>query len=208
MAQDSGGTQRRLSNIGHWAEGALFAALGVLALLQVSGSVGGRSVYASPVLLIGAGVFLPAFLFGHGHGSQGHAKQIAADPQQRQHLVMAALLFISGLAELALVAGWIMTIAASYVFPAALAIIGIMFMLHTQHGDHAAMAKAVRFHRLLGMTILLSGVSRAIALHQGRGFAYASAVLLLVVAALLVTYREPQGAYTGGDSQTRGHGGH
>lgn len=207
MAEDLGHAQRKLSNIGHWAEGGLFAALGILVLLQASGTLSRNGRFAIPVLLLAAGAFLPIFLFGHGHGTPGHAKEVAADSQQRQHLVMAALLFVSGFAQLALSAGWVTTMALAYVWPGALAIIGVMFMLHTQHGDHAAMQKAIRFHRLLGTILVLSGVAYVVALHQGRAFAHVHGALLLVVAALLITYREPEGAYAAGTTGD-GRGGH
>ena len=208
--QDLAAAQRRLSNVGHWAEGGLFAAVGLIALLQALGWTGGAARYASPVLLILAGVFLPVLLFGHSHGTAGHSREIARDPQQRQHLVMAALILVAGIAELALAAGWLAMRPVIYVWPAALVVIGIMFMLHTQHGDHAAMARAVRFHRLLGAAIVLAGGASAAQRAAGDltgALAFAAPLLLLVVAGLLVTYREPSGAYEAG-GEARGHGGH
>jgi hypothetical protein len=211
--QDLAGTQRRLSNVGHWVEGGLFLLLGALALLQTTGTISGGARYAAPVLLVAAGAFLPIFLLGHGHNHGGgdHRKQLLADPQQRQHLVMAGLLFVSGLTELALAAGWVSIAGLAYVWPASLVIIGVMFMLHTQHGDHAAMAKAIRFHRILGTAIALAGITRGVQIAT-RTFdgplAYASPLLLLVVAALLVTYREPEGAYAGAGAAQRGGHGH
>lgn len=207
--QHAGATQRRLSNIGHWAEGGLFAALGVLALLQALGKLTGGARYIAPMPLLVGGIFLPLFLFGHSHGNTGHAHEIVKDPQQRQHLVMAVLLLVAGLAELALVAGWTTITAVAYVWPAGLAVIGVMFMVHTQHGDHAAMASAVRFHRMLGLVLLAAGIARGvqIATRTPDGpAAYVSAILVLVVAALLVTYREPEGAYT--TAKTPDHGPH
>src|SRR5262245_1585534 len=156
---------RRLSNIGHWAEGALFGALGILALLQALDLLTGAARFVPATVLLLAGAFLPAFLFGHSHGTPGHARVLLKDPQQRQHLAMAGLLLAAGGAELAVVLG--APTGLGYVWPAVLAVIGVMFTLHTQHGDHAAMAKAIRFHRVLGATIILAGMARAAATATG-----------------------------------------
>ncbi len=199
MAQDDqAASQRRLSNVGHWAEGALFAIMGVVALLEALGKLGGAARYLPAAPLVLAGIVIPAILFGHSHGAASHQREMMKDPQQRQHLAMAALILVSGLAELGLRAAWLPFTPFAYTWPAALVVIGVMFMLHTQHGSHQAMAKAVRFHRLLGAVIALAGVARAvqIATKEPRGgFAFASAALLFVVAGLLVTYREPEDAY-------------
>ena len=207
---DQGASRRRISNIGHWAEGALFAVMGVLALVEAAGKLGGSARYLGPAPLVVAGILLPLILFGHSHGgASDHKRGIMKDPQQRQHLVMAGLILVSGLVELALRATWLPVVPFGYAWPAALLVIGVMFMLHTQHGSHEAMAKSVRFHRVLGSAIALAGIVRAIqiATSQARGaFAFISAGLLLVVAALLVTYREPSGAYDAPTMEHRGHG--
>jgi hypothetical protein len=190
---------RRWSNWGHWAEGALLAAVGVLAWLEAARALTGIGTYSWAVLLVAAGVLLPLVIFGHGHEAYeefGGREAIWADPQQRQHLVMAAVLVVSGVSEVtARNAGvtWL-----GYVWPLGLAFVGILFTVHTQHGTSSAARRAVLVHRVLGVSIVLAGVARAVqlALEASRGFwAYAWVVILLVVALQLLVYREPVGAY-------------
>lgn len=200
MKNDFAAQARQLSNLGHIAEGALFGIIGILALLQALGFIGGALLYLTPLLMIAAGITIPVILFTHSHpgvDSASHRRAVLDDPQQRQHLTMAGLVLISGLAEIGLLAG-ILPSLFGYVWSLALVIIGVMFMRHTQHGEHAAMQQAVRFHRILGGAIALAGIVKGIQVWTGdeRGlFAFPYALLLLVVAALLLTYREPAGAY-------------
>ncbi len=184
-------SQRRLSNLGHWIEGGLFATVAVLGLLGSVAALDGARIGAAAILVL-AGLALPALLFGHDHGRSGHARELLRDPQQRQHLAMAGLLAVAGVAELVTAAGISIGLLA-YVWPAALVTIGVMFMPHTQHGDHAAMAQAVRFHRALGAVIVIAG--GAAAWSAATGTLAVAPIAMLVVAAMLVTYREPTGAY-------------
>lgn len=201
MKSDFAAQARQLSNLGHMAEGALFAALGLLALLQALGFISNALLALTPLLMIAAGITIPVILFGHSHKGQDagmHRRVVLNDPQQRQHLIMASLVLLSGLAEFARLAG-ILAPLSGYVWSVALVLIGVMFMRHTQHGEHAAMMQALRFHRILGGVIAAAGIVRGIQgwIGDERGlFAFAYALVLLVVAALLLTYREPAGAYT------------
>ena len=202
-SHDIAATQRRLSNIAHWIEGALLGLLAILALLEALGVISGVARYVRPRVLLAAGTSLPWFVLGHDHVELGHARKILKDPQQRQHLAMSMLLFGAGIAELVATAGWLG--AAAYEWPLVLAAIGVMFTVHTQHGDHTAMSAAVRFHRVLGGIMVVTSVASVIELAAGAP-AVTSAAMLLAVAGLLVAYREPSGAYQVG--QTHGaHGG-
>ncbi|HZQ08830.1 MAG TPA: hypothetical protein VFD70_19765 [Anaerolineae bacterium] len=149
MQNDFAAQARQLSNLGHIAEGALFGALGLVALLQTLGFIGSALLFLTPLLMIAAGITIPVILFGHSHEGQdaaAHRRAVLADPQQRQHISMAGLVLLSGLAEIGRLAG-ILPPLFGYVWPLALAIIGVMFMRHTQHGNHAAMSQAVRSFR-------------------------------------------------------------
>ncbi|HIE21499.1 MAG TPA: hypothetical protein EYP73_02725 [Acidimicrobiia bacterium] len=76
--------------------------------------------------------------------------------------------------------------------------VGLLFMVHTQHGTSAAARQAILVHRVLGASIVLAGIARAVqlALGESRGpWAYLWVVILAVVALQLLIYREPAGAY-------------
>lgn len=186
------------SNLGHWIEGGLLATVGVLALLELIGVLAGGWIYVWPAVLVVAGIVLPLGIFGHGHGEDARASRAAilADPQQKQHLIMAGLLFLAGLAEIVGIATEFSFLF--YVWPVVLVIIGVMFMIHTQHGTSAAASKAVRIHRILGGTLSLAGLARAISLITGidSGIVGLAWIILVLAAAVqLLVYREPEGAY-------------
>jgi hypothetical protein len=199
-ALPTGAESRFWSNLGHWVEGGLFAIVGLLALLESSDILTDSWIYVWPTILLIAGLTLPLGIFGHGHGEDARASRAAllADPQQQQHLIIAGLLFVAGVAEIAALASGIGILR--YVWPLVLIVIGILFMIHTQHGTSEAATKAVRVHRILGGTLLLAGLARGLAVASGTytgvlGLAWV--VLLLITAVQLLIFREPEGAYEG-----------
>lgn len=206
---------RFLSNLGHWIEGGILAGVALIALLRVSGFLGDTvSKYLWPGFVLLAGVTLAAFmLLHHGLARVGPSWEfVTSDPQQRQHFVMALLLFGAGAAELlresrgATGSGW------GFVWPAVLVVIGILFMVHKQHGNEAAVSWAATVHRYLGLLLVSAGLARAAEVmfnSTARWLAFSWAVLLLLSALLLLAYREPQGAYEPSSSTLRlTHGPH
>jgi hypothetical protein len=186
---------RRLSNLGHLLEGLVLATVGILAIL---GSLGvAWAPTAWPLLILLAGVLLLALIYPLHPLSDWPA--IWRDPQQRQHTIIAATLAVAGISELLRGSG---APAWGYVWPAALLLIGVLFLTHAQHGR--AVARAVLLHRILGITIICAGLLRAIEVGTGADvFASLWPIALLVAAAQLIVYREPEGAF-----EEAGHGGH
>ncbi len=190
---------RRFSNLGHWAEGALLALVGLIGMLDWLGILTGAWRYAWPVLLLAAGLFLPVVIFGHGHETYepiGGRAAVWNDPQQRQHLLMGVLLLLAGAAEvggLAFGFRWL-----QYGWPIALVVIGILFGVHTQQGSSEALAASIRYHRFLGGILAAAGLARASVVLTGNfggvlGLGWI--VLAILAALLLLLYREPAGAY-------------
>lgn len=197
---------RKLSNLGHWVEGVIFGVVGLSALIEVATSIGGGGTrYVWPVFILFAGVFLPFYiLLHHGLGKVGLVwRTTTADPQQRQHLIMAVLLFASGAVETLRVFRWVSDPGWAYVWPAALGVIGALFITHAQHGTHSAVVSSVRTHRVLGITILLAGVAKAVHEVMDSGWGFIWPLLMLCAAAQLLLYREPPGAY-----EIAGHASH
>ncbi len=181
--------KRRLSNLGHIVEGAIFGAVGILALMDKIG-IGNWAATAWPVLILVAGVLLLFFIYPRHPISDWGA--IWRDGQQRQHTIMAAAVGIAGGAELLgrNSSFWV------YVWPAALVLIGIMFLTHEQHATSAAATKAVRLHRTLGITIIIAGLLRGGDIITEANLPAVLWPLALLLAALqLIIYREPEGAY-------------
>lgn len=83
-----------------------------------------------------------------------------------------------------------------YAWPGVLVLIGGMFVFHAQHGSHEAVARAVRFHRLLGAVLIAAGLlAGSHALWRRLSLAYLWPLVLLLAAVLLIVYREPEGAW-------------
>lgn len=98
-----------------------------------------------PAVLVVAGLFLIGFLLLHHCLTQLKFvwNLITSDPQQRQHVVMAALLTIAGASELVYrTKGYNIF---RYVWPVIICPIGIMFLIHEQHGSSAAVEWAQPF---------------------------------------------------------------
>lgn len=190
---------RHLSNVGHVVEGLLLAGVAMLALAQAFGHLQtGRARYLWPALLLAAGLFLPALIFTHPTLAimRAHLSVIVGDPQQRQHLFMAAVLLCSGIAEV--VAIHRDKPALRMVWPIALVAIGVLFLLHPQHGTGDAVRLATTIHQWVGSISIASGIIRAIDLRfaaRARWSRVTWPILLLVAAILLAIYREPPGAY-------------
>lgn len=185
---------QQLSNLGHWIEGALLAMVAILAFLEFRGII--KSKFIWPSLILTAGMFLPAFmLLHHGLSEFNLVWQLTiSDSQQRQHLIMAGLLFIAGLAEI--IARNKNSNILYYVWPFALSMIGLMFLMHPQHGTSEAVQLAQKIHILLGIMLVLAAIFKVVALHSKRSWiSFIWMFMLLITAALLLLYKEPEGAY-------------
>jgi hypothetical protein len=189
---------RRLSNLGHLAEGVVLTTVAVLALLRSIGVVAWAST-AWALLILLAGVLLLLLIYPLHPLSDWPA--IWRDPQQRQHTIMATALAVGGTSELLRGGGergW------GYVWPVVLLVIGVLFLTHAQHGRGRAVARAVLLHRILGFTVICAGLFRALEVGTGEiVFAFLWPIALLVAAAQLIVYREPEGAFEG--AAHRGH---
>jgi len=190
-----------ISNVGHTIEGVLFAIVGLIALLQALGHAKWKGAqFTWPSLIVVAGVFLPAYiLLQRGFDQIGVSwNLIINDPQQRQHIFMAMLLVIAGAAEIAVRAKTVQGRFWKFVAPGALLVIGVTLLFHTQYGTPEAVTEAMRKHHYQGASVMLVGIFRgADILWQKRNkwLAYPWIIALFITAALLITYREPWGAY-------------
>ncbi len=64
--------------------------------------------------------------------------------------------------------------------------------------------RAIMIHQYLGTTLIFAGIIKALLVFDGgkrRWLYYLWIVLLLITSGLLVSYREPQGAYESGNIQ-------
>lgn len=125
------------SNLAHWIEGAMFAIVAGIALLQALGYLKSKGAqYLWPGLVLISGVFLPAYiLLQRGPGGIGTTwNLVMKDPQQREHFLMALLLLVAGLAEVLDRTKLLQTKLRKFVAPAAFIIIGALLFVHTEYG--------------------------------------------------------------------------
>ena len=187
---------QQLSNLGHKVEGALLLMVAVVALFQAAGMLKRKPLW--PIIIIVAGVFLTGFLLLH-HGVQNFKlvwNLITFYAQQLQHLVMAALLIIAGSGELIFRATNVRWL--QFVWPIVLCIIGIMFLIHEQHGSSDAVEWAQKIHKYLGVLLVfvsLSIVANILIGERYRWLAFLWPILLAIASIFLFLYKEPQGAY-------------
>lgn len=183
------------SNIAHWVEGAVLLMAAGIVLLQIFGYLRDK-LYLWPSLILLSGLFFPIFSYGHHLDELGLAWQATIyDPQQRQHMLMAALMSIAGFSELVRIryrqSAW------RFVWPAVLATVGILFLVHPQHGTGEAVMQAALIHTYLGSVLVLAGTFRVAEMlwPNVKWLAYPWIVFLALAGILLVSYREPEGAY-------------
>ncbi len=188
------------SNIAHWVEGGLFLIIAGIVFVQALGYLRSqRTDYLWPVIIIVAGIFLPLFSFLHHLNELALAwKATIYDPQQLQHMIMATLFTIAGVAEVAYLRGQKKNQLLRFIFPLVIGVIGIMFITHLQHGTSEAILRAVTIHKYLGTALVLAGVFKALEVikkNNQRWLTFVWVFLLTIAAILLISYREPEGAY-------------
>lgn len=190
-----------VSNLAHWILGVFFATVALIALLRARGYIKWKgSQYLWPSLIVMAGFFLPAYIVLQGGLSRvaDTWNFVVNDPQQREHFLMALLLVVAGTAEILVESRIVQGRVWKLIAPGALAVIGAMFLVHTEYGTPQAIAESVAQHRYLGSVIILVGVFKAVEVLWGdrmRWPAYPWIILLFITAVLLISYREPYGAY-------------
>jgi len=193
---------RQIVNVAHVVEGVVIGVAAVVMIVETRVSLrSARLVW--PAIMVAAGLGLLLFLFIPHHGLALAATQwnfIVGDPQQRQHVVIAMLITAAGVVELQRGRERLSAPAWGFVWPVALAVIGVLFLVHQQHGTAEAVATAMRVHRYLGATFIAAGVLSAINASRPRPVRWitlAIALTLMTTATLLIVYREPPGAYEG-----------
>lgn len=191
---------RQLSNYAHWAEGTIFLAVTFVLFSQFLGLIKEKKaqIVCSSLVLF-AGIFLLAFVFLHHSLNQaGLVLQVmVTDPQQRQHSIMAVLLIIASSVQLLFTFQKIKGKIWYYVFPCVLAIIGLLFLFHPQHGTVEAVSYMKPYHTFLGIVLLLAALCTWLSLLKNKQklFYIAAIFFLFLSSLLLLFYREPEGSY-------------
>ena len=135
------------------AAGMLLGIIGPLLAAEAGVVRGAWTKYIVGVgaLLMGAFLVLDPIVF---HGGSFGAEGV-------QHQIQGAVALAVGAIEVARASGRLQSRAWGLVLPLGLMAVGIMFISHSQHGT-AAMRAQLALHRILGSTVILMAIVRAI----------------------------------------------
>lgn len=185
--------------LGALGRGWVFVATALIILAQAAGRLRSpRALYLWPALVLFAGIGLLGVLLLPHHRDVPARVQWAfvfSDPQQRQHVVLGILIVIAGTVELLLRAGRLRAVLWLVAWPGAVMLIGALFLTHAQHGPHEAIARALLFHRMLGVLLIATGLLRLAELASRsppRWLSVSWGLTLLAAGAVLIAYREPE----------------
>lgn len=184
----------QLSNAAHVAEGIVLAIIGILVIAQGFGFLQKAwRRYLVPTVALAASLLLAAFLFVDHLTELPRAWHwITTDMQQQQHLLIAVILFIASMAALVSIKFKQKWLGAA--LPVAFAAIGVVFLIHPQHGTGSEAVRALLIHRVAGTSLILAGLALAGTMFWSRWrkvTAVIAGALLIVSAGLFVSYREP-----------------
>ena len=193
----------------------MLAVAAAVALAQASGRLTApRWRFLWPGLLAVAGAGLLAYLIVPHHGLDRARDQWAfvfGDAQQRQHVFIATLFMLGFGAELLVLARRVRAMWWRIAWPAAVAAVGVLFVVHQQHGTSEAVVRATLVHRCLGALLVLAGLlagADVLRARRSRALAIGWTLALVAAAGMLLAYREPEGAYHGSmDGMDAGGGG-
>lgn len=201
----------RLSNLAHSTEGILMILLGILLVAKPLGYLQKKwQVYLLPGVSLLASLILFGFLFtGHFNEFPLAWKVMTTDMQQQQHLLIGLILGSTSLITiLGLRLGqYKLTAAMSF----GLLAIGILFLIHLQHGNGESFKRALFTHRAIGISIIVGWI-----LHAGgvfikrwhRQLSILSSLGFIIAGFFLMSYREPLVSRQNMDiSTTQSHGG-
>lgn len=184
----------QLSNAAHIAEGVVLTIIAILVIAQAFGYLQKTwQRYLVPGIALLASLILAGFLFVDHYNELPRAWHwVMTDMQQQQHFWIGLILGITSIAAivgLKLKQKWL-----ELSLPAAFVVIGILFLVHPQHGADAEAAKGLMIHRVVGTSLIIAGFAAASGffLKQWRKvLAVVTGVALIVSAGALMLYREP-----------------
>ena len=143
----------------HKIYGAAILATSVTLLAEESGAFTLDELrFAPPGLTMAAGGLLMIDPLLHGRAAPANYRQ-----ETRQHLLLGGAMLVAGSVDLAAEADWLDHWTWSLVLPAGLLAASGSFFFHAQHGDPAQHELLTTQHRLLGATLAVAALTKALA---------------------------------------------
>lgn len=173
----------------HWIGGVVLAAGALLVILREAGVLRAdvlRYLVGAGLTLVGAAMLLDRFLHGEA-APQDYEAETA------QHLIQGGVVLAVGIVELLRAADRLKRRAWALAFPAGVAAVAVMFLLHAQHAAAGPAELLIVQHRLFGATLLVGAVSGALVVighERTQAFRMAGAVVALIAALQLLLYSE------------------
>jgi hypothetical protein len=143
----------------HKIYGAAILTTSATLLAEESGAFTLEEVrFALPGLTMAAGGLLMIDPLLHGRAAPSNYRQ-----ETRQHLLLGGAMLVAGSVDFAAEAAWLDHWSWGLVLPAGLLAASGSFFFHAQHGDPAQHELMTTQHRLLGATLAVAAVTKALA---------------------------------------------
>jgi hypothetical protein len=183
----------------HWIGGAATVVVAVSLLLREAGIVSNRRLdWLLPVFLALYGMESFVDPWVHGTAIPAHYGS-----ESSQHVIQGSAMLAAGIVEALILYGALNSRGWLAALPAALVVLGLVFLFHAEHGASVPPLVIQVQHRAFALTLLVAAATRALLLLPGQGaktLASGWLILLLLFGLELLTYTEH-------GSQTMMHGG-
>lgn len=182
----------------HWIVGGVVSAGAITLILKETLVI--RAAwprYVLPIGLLGWGVEAIVDPFVHGSEMPG-----GYGAEALQHVLMGVVMLAAGGIELGRERGKLTATAWGFVLPVILLVLAAMFLGHAQHEAAVPPLVLIVQHRVLGLTLVVAGLAKALAVlkhERTKAFELGWLLVLLVVGLQFL-------AYTEGGSGHAGHG--
>ncbi|EAR21338.1 hypothetical protein [Nitrococcus mobilis] len=171
----------------HWLFGVFLALIvSPLILHDIQVFRRQRSALLIPCALLIVGIALLLDPMIHGSALPANYSK-----ETDQHIFLSALLLSIGVIEGARCFGKLPALLWSMALPVGLFLAGIIFFFHAQHDTHVSMLLLIVQHRIMGVTLIIAAVTKAVAeLRPQPGLHAAWLIVILVFSSELILYTE------------------
>lgn len=194
----------------HWIVGGLVSVFALVLILHQTGALQARPfryLLGAGITALGIQVLLDPLIHGSA-APEGYGAETA------QHMVQGVLILGVGVVELLRAREKLRHSVWRFILPLGLSLVALVFLFHAQHEAEGPTVLLLVQHRILGATLLVAAVAKALGeleREPARAFAVTWLVVLLLAGLELLLYSE---GGTGGHAGQRTeqpravHGGH